>query len=923
MLRGRPNPQGSSSALGRGAEEERWPPQPLLPSGAPGGFFPLCERSRDGRTEVPFPFPRLRRTMRRFGLRPSPYRLPALLFLLLRLLLLLLPPGVFGMPEQGPRSRAPLPPASRGGERGPPRYERLDSVLSDYDIVSVSNIQQHSLRRRDLQPESHIERLLSFSALHRHFKLYLTTTAEHFSKNVQALVVDGQGKEREYQIKWQEFFTGHVVGQSNSRVLAHIGDEDFTVRINTDEEEYNIEPLWRFLNDSQDERLLVYRSEDIKDFSRLQSPKVCGYVKLEEEEGLLLGGVQDNKLNKERVLRQKRAMPDPLKNTCKMLVVADHRFFKYMGREEESTTINYLIELIDRVDDIYRNTSWDNANFKGYGIQIDQIIVHSEPQEVLPGQKHYNMASNSPFDDKDAWDVKQLLEQFSFDIAEKAAKVCLAHLFTYQDFDMGTLGLAYVGSQRPNSHGGICPKAYSNSAAGKDIYLNSGLTSTKNYGKTILTKEADLVTTHELGHNFGAEHDPDGMPECAPTEDQGGKYVMYPIAVSGDHENNKMFSNCSKVSILRTIETRAPECFKERSNKVCGNSRVDDDEECDPGLLRLYDDPCCTSECMLKKNATCSDRNSPCCKGCQFESAQKKCQEAINATCKGESYCTGNSSDCPPPGNAPDGTICVDLGMCKDGECVPFCEREKKKKLRSCACNETDDSCKVCCRDGNGRCSPYLDANQNPLYLRKGKPCTVGFCDMNGKCEKRVQDVIERLWVFIDQLSINTFGKFLADNIVGSVLVFSLLFWIPLSILVHCVDKKLDRQYEENTKSLFGPSNAEMLSSMDSASVRIIKPPPAVPSTSRHQPLQPVAPVPATVVAPKLDHQRMDTIQEDPSTDSHVEEEDPFEKDPFPNNSTTAKSFEDLTDHPVTRSEKASSFKLQRQRRVDSKETEC
>lgn len=26
-----------------------------------------------------------------------------------------------------------------------------------------------------------------------------------------------------------------------------------------------------------------------------------------------------------------------------MLVVADHRFFKYMGRGEESTTINYLV----------------------------------------------------------------------------------------------------------------------------------------------------------------------------------------------------------------------------------------------------------------------------------------------------------------------------------------------------------------------------------------------------------------------------------------------------------------------------------------------------------------------------------------------------------------------------------------------------
>lgn len=53
-------------------------------------------------------------------------------------------------------------------------------------------------------------------------------------------------------------------------------------------------------------------------------------------------------------------------------------------------------------------------------------------------------------------------------------------------------------------------------------------------------QEADLVTTHELGHNFGAEHDPDNIPYCAPSDDHGGKFVMYPIAVSGDHVNNKV-----------------------------------------------------------------------------------------------------------------------------------------------------------------------------------------------------------------------------------------------------------------------------------------------------------------------------------------------------------------------------------------------
>ncbi|XP_040283421.1 disintegrin and metalloproteinase domain-containing protein 17 [Bufo bufo] len=821
-------------------------------------------------------------------------------------LLLFLSPG----PAHGERIPVGHPQDNSG------EHANLDSMLSEYEVILLSGVQQHSLRKRDLETQSHVERMVDFTALHRHFKLYLTSDADHLSENLKAVILDGNGKGKNYPVKRSDFFTGHVVGEHNSKVIAHIGDGDFTARITTDGEEYNIEPLWRFTGNTSRDNLLVYRSEGIREVSRLQSSKVCGYVQPEQDLFRNQEESGEAPRDPEHFHREKRQRhpPDPTKNTCKMLVVADHRFYKYMGRKEESTTINYLIELIDRVDDIYRNTSWD-SQWKGYGVQIEQIIVHKEPENVTGSTLHYNMAKNHPNENKDAWDVKLLLEQFSHDISEKASTVCLAHLFTYQDFDMGTLGLAYVGSHKPNTHGGICPKAYRSESSQKPIYLNTGLTSTKNYGKTILTKEADLVTTHELGHNFGSEHDPDSMEDCAPSEDRGGKYVMYPIAVSGDHHNNKMFSICSRESILRTLMSKASLCFKERNNKVCGNSRVDEGEDCDPGLLHQHVDPCCTSDCKFKNKAKCSDRNSPCCKYCQFETAQKKCQEAINATCKGESYCTGNSSECPAPGNAADDTVCVDLGKCVNGECRPFCEIELD--LKSCACNETEHSCKVCCRDPSGICSPYMDASKNYRLLRKGKPCTVGFCDGNGKCEKQVQDVIERIWDFIDKLSINMLGKFLADNIVGSVIVFSLLFWIPLSILVHCVDKKLDKQYEENAKSLFLPSNVEMLSSMDSAPVRIVKPFPSSQSNTRFQPLQQVPVAPSSA---KADHQRMDTIQEDPSTDSHLE--DQFD-DPFPNSGSPAKSFEDLTDHPVTRSEKASSFKLQRQGRVDSKETQC
>ncbi|CAG5866469.1 unnamed protein product [Menidia menidia] len=828
-------------------------------------------------------------------------------------------------------------------------FDSLKSNLLDYEVLPLSSLQLHSVRKRDVHTQSHLERLVSFRALQRNFKLYLTTNTDLFTDKFKTVFLDKHGNEENYDVQLQNYFTGHLVGEENSRVQAHIDGDEFSAHILTDEAEYNVEPLWRFTDSPTNGKLLVYRSEDIRNLSRIASPKVCGYIHAEEQ-GLLPQTVrrswerhEEAQLGNEYHHRQKREDHDHRRNTCTLLLVADYRFFKHMGRGQESVTLNYLIELIDRVDDIYRNTSWDDE-YKGYGVQIQQIIINKEPTKPPPDHAgnswvHYNM-ENSPVRGKEVWDVKKLLEQFSSDIADNASAVCLAHLFTYQDFDEGTLGLAYVAPSKAHALGGLCPKPYYPSRSSKKpSYLNTGLTSTKNYGKTILTKEADLVTTHELGHNFGAEHDPDNIPYCAPSDDQGGKFVMYPIAVSGDHINNKRFSNCSKISVGKTLRLKAPVCFKERNSKVCGNSRVEDGEECDPGLLHLNDDPCCTSDCKFKPGVQCSDRNSPCCWNCKFERAGKRCQEPINATCKGVSYCTGNSSQCPPPENAADDTECVDKGRCRGGECNPFCEAEHN--LLSCACNETDDSCKVCCRGSDGICSPF-----GSFYLRKGKPCPVGFCDGDGKCMKQVQDVIERLWDFIDKLDINTFGKFLADNIVGSVVVFSLIFWIPLSILVHCVDKRLDQQYEENTKSFFfNPSSQDMLSNPESVSVRIVKrprppyssagrtapspqvPQPQPPSQARAPPASSSSstqdPGPSYAATPdSAGGPRMATIEEDNISDSHLGEEDLSGDFTTAGacSSATKSSYEDLTEqNPQTRDRRH----LRRQECLDSKETEC
>uniref|UniRef100_A0A8C7ZCU9 ADAM metallopeptidase domain 17a n=1 Tax=Oryzias sinensis TaxID=183150 RepID=A0A8C7ZCU9_9TELE len=712
--------------------------------------------------------------------------------------------------------------------------DALNSILSDYEVLPFSGLQQHSVRKRDVQTHSHLERLVSFRALNRDFQLYLTTNTDLFTEKFKAVIVDKHGNEKNFDVPLQNFFTGHVVGEENSRVQAHIDADEFSAHILTNEDEYNIEPLWRFTESSKDDRLLFYRSDDIKNLSRIASPKVCGYVKADDNDLLPHSSRRSWEDQDEHHHREKRQAHDHKKNTCPLLLVADYRFHQQMGRGQESVTINYLIELIDRVDDIYRNTTWDEE-YIDYGVQINQIIINKEPTKPPPGKAssrwvHYNM-KDSPDGGREVWDVKKLLE------------------------------------------------------------------------------EADLVTTHELGHNFGAEHDPDNIPYCAPSDNEGGKFVMYPIAVSGDHVNNKRFSNCSKISVGKTLRSKAPLCFKERNSKVCGNSRVEEGEQCDPGLLNLNKDPCCTPDCQFKTTAKCSDTNSLCCKNCQFKPRGERCQEPINATCKGISSCTGNSSECPPPENAPDNTVCVDSGQCRSGECHPFCEAIQNS--HSCACNETDNSCKVCCKDKNGFCSPVTQADGSFLYLRKGKPCTVGFCDGNGKCMKQVQDVIERLWDFIDKLDINTFGKFLADNIVGSVVVFSLIFWIPLSILVHCMDKRLDQQYEESKRVFYSTGNVSSSFFFKNIPLVFFPCPPLVGPTQDPGPSFATHPDCAALVP-------LDTIQEDTS-DSQPGEEGDFTT-AGASSLATKSSFEDLTGQNPTAKER---WRLKRQDCIDTKETDC
>jgi hypothetical protein len=70
-------------------------------------------------------------------------------------------------------------------------------------------------------------------------------------------------------------------------------------------------------------------------------------------------------------------------------------------------------------------------------------------------------------------------------------------------------------------------------------------------------------------------------------------------------------------------------------------------------------------------------------------------------------------------------------------------------------------------------------------------------------CVPASQDLIQRLFELFDNPSLNTFVEFMRENIVGTIIVLSLLLWVPASFFLSVFDaylwrkhKRVAREYE-------------------------------------------------------------------------------------------------------------------------------
>lgn len=687
------------------------------------------------------------------------------------------------------------------------KSQPVAELFQRYELLHKQDLNARRVKRElDVVSDAVDQKQITFRSFGRLFDLRLQQTKDILADDFKAYTVDATGRRRQVPIDFGEFYKGYLKDEANSRVTAHIDAKSglLTAAIydHQNRQTYFIEPIDLAIPGSIDlnnDTMIVYRPEDFvlpKSSLPHENQSFCGYIKMDDEihnrsmtTTTLVEPEVSHNLEKRHIFSDnfwdEAQKEEPTK--CSLKLVADHTFYEHVGGADLKKTINFLITLIQRVNEIFEATEWkyskeDDDVLRGYGFLVGELIVHEQSTDSYADEvAHYNA-------NRSDWEVRNLLESFARSSGHRS--FCLAHLFTHRSFANGVLGLAYVASPRRHSFGGVCSPWYDRE--GRRLYLNTGLSTTLNtFGRRVPMRQAVLVAAHELGHNWGAEHDP-AAAECSPKLSNGGSFIMNTFAVSSYESNNARFSACSRRSVKSVLRSKAPECFSRPKRTFCGNGVRESGEQCDPGLAAgPTGDACCTASCRLKPQAVCSDRNQPCCVSCAFAplSMQLACRDANELDCQAAAICNGSSASCPPPVPLPDGTSCPDDGQCRAGHCLPFCETLGKS---SCLCEQPADACLKCCRDtSNSTCRPW----PNSLRLRDGTPCVRGLCNA-GKCVQMAHDYVERFWRIIEDIHIDSFRQFLKDNLVGCVIVVSLFIFIPACYFIEVHDQTVKREYD-------------------------------------------------------------------------------------------------------------------------------
>ncbi|XP_016055734.1 PREDICTED: disintegrin and metalloproteinase domain-containing protein 20-like [Miniopterus natalensis] len=346
------------------------------------------------------------------------------------------------------------------------------------------------------------------------------------------------------------------------------------------------------------------------------------------------------------------------KRILELAVVVDHN--RYLHYESNTSTVQYVVFIIVNEIDKFLNPLDIDVVLMGMEIWTEENPITLETIGAL-------------LDAFSRWKMLGFNNRLPHDVA---------HAFVKKHYGI-TVGLAYVGT--------VCILRHN---TGVESFMTDNL------------HTFAYIVSHEIGHNLGMHHD-DKTCVC-----ERKHCIMYPSQAAAS-----TFSNCSYAAFMNTIAKR--NCMYISSNieniftlKRCGNSVVEEGEQCDCGTLSLcMKDRCCASNCTLKRGAACAF--GLCCKNCRIVPTGKLCRRQKNE-CDLPEWCNGKSYHCPKDVYVQNGNPCKGGGHCYEKRC-----NNREEQCRKIFGKDAKSANQICYRQMNTQGDRFGNCGiKNAAYVK-------------------------------------------------------------------------------------------------------------------------------------------------------------------------------------------------------------